>query len=212
MARSRRKKTAFAHVLNHSENVAEAPADAATFSSRLSGGVPPSGSGPKSTSPETPFPVNLTQTAANFRMRVIGPERQQWEKLLYSARFLRSQGRGASPFQRALPESKHASRGAGFTRLALLRDNQRRGGRGGGGYSFDVGQTCPRLMSSVFRYRFFPPTKGFAAACFIHEATWCSSRSSTDASSTPRVDLPIPIGVTGGSGLISVPRMNISFT
>jgi hypothetical protein len=71
---------------------------------------------------------------------------------------------------------------------------------------------CPRLMSSVFRYRFFPPTKGFAAACFIHEATWCSSRSSTDASSTPRVDLPIPIGVTGGSGLISVPRMNISFT
>jgi hypothetical protein len=63
-----------------------------------------------------------------------------------------------------------------------------------------------------FRHRFFPPTKGFAAACFIHEATWCSSRSSTDASSTPRVDLPIPIGVTGGSGLISVPRMNISFT
>ena len=63
-----------------------------------------------------------------------------------------------------------------------------------------------------FRQRFFPPTKGFAAACFIHEATWCSSRSSTDASSTPRVDLPIPIGVTGGSGLISVPRMNISFT
>ena len=62
------------------------------------------------------------------------------------------------------------------------------------------------------RHRFFPPTKGFAAACFIHEATWCSSRSSTDASSTPRVDLPIPIGVTGGSGLISVPRMNISFT
>ena len=61
-------------------------------------------------------------------------------------------------------------------------------------------------------HRFFPPTKGFAAACFIHEATWCSSRSSTDASSTPRVDLPIPIGVTGGSGLISVPRMNISFT
>ena len=63
-----------------------------------------------------------------------------------------------------------------------------------------------------FRHRFFPPTKGFAAACFIHEATWCSSRSSTDARSTPRVDLPIPIGVTGGSGLISVPRMNISFT
>ena len=63
-----------------------------------------------------------------------------------------------------------------------------------------------------FRHRFFPPTKGFAAVCFIHEATWCSSRSSTDASSTPRVDRPIPIGVTGGSGLISVPRMNISFT
>ena len=63
-----------------------------------------------------------------------------------------------------------------------------------------------------FRHRFFPPTKGFAAACFIHEATWCSSRSSTDASSMPRVDLPMPIGVTGGSGLISVPRMNISFT
>jgi len=63
-----------------------------------------------------------------------------------------------------------------------------------------------------FRQRFLPPTNGFAAACFIHEAIWCSSRSFTDASSTPRVDLPIPIGVTGGSGLISVPRMNISFT
>ena len=62
-----------------------------------------------------------------------------------------------------------------------------------------------------FRHRFFPPKKGFAAACFIHEATWCSSRSSTDPNSTPRVDLPIPIGVTGGSGLISVPRINISF-
>lgn len=70
-------------------------------------------------------------------------------------------------------------------------------------------QTLPLLD---LRYRFFPPKKGFAAACFIHEATWCSSSSSTDASSTPRVDLPIPIGVTGGSGLISVPRMNISFT
>src|SRR5690348_18185127 len=37
------------------------------------------------------------------------------------------------------------------------------------------------------------------------------SSSFTDFNSTPRVDLPIPIGVTGGSGLISVPRMNISF-
>src|SRR5689334_24290582 len=61
-------------------------------------------------------------------------------------------------------------------------------------------------------FRFFPPKKGFAAACFIHEATCCSSSSFTDFNSTPRVDLPIPIGVTGGSGLISVPRMNISFT
>src|SRR5579871_6072931 len=69
-----------------------------------------------------------------------------------------------------------------------------------------------RYCTKHCRHRFFAPTKGFAAACLIHEATWCSSRSSTDASSTPRVDLPIPIGVTGGSGLISVPRMNISFT
>src|SRR5258708_851986 len=61
-------------------------------------------------------------------------------------------------------------------------------------------------------HRFFPPTKGMVAACFIHDANWRSSKSSIDANSTPRVDLPIPIGVTGGSGLISVPRMNISFT
>src|SRR6476660_8384626 len=60
-------------------------------------------------------------------------------------------------------------------------------------------------------FRFVPPKKGFAAACFIHEATCCSSSSFTDFNSTPRVDLPIPTGVTGGSGLISVPLMNISF-
>ena len=82
-----------------------------------------------------------------------------------------------------------------------------------GGHSFGIDQT-PSPPPDVFlsRHRFFPPKKGFAAACFIHEATWFSSRSSTDVSSTPRVDLPIPVGVTGGSGLISVPRMNISFT
>ena len=54
--------------------------------------------------------------------------------------------------------------------------------------------------------------KGMAAACFIHDAAWRSSRSSTDATSTPRVALPIPIGVTGGSGSSTVPRMNINFT
>ena len=85
--------------------------------------------------------------------------------------------------------------------LALLRDNQLPG----------VRRVTPPDAFHV-RYRFLPPKKGFAAACFIHEATWGSSRSRTDASSTPRVDLPIPIGVTGGSGLISVPRINISFT
>src|SRR5271166_188345 len=82
----------------------------------------------------------------------------------------------------------------------------------GGGVIRSASAKLPPPDVFHFRHRFFPPTKGFAAACFIHEATWCSSRSSTDASSTPRVDLPIPIGVTGGSGLISVPRMNISFT
>ena len=64
--------------------------------------------------------------------------------------------------------------------------------------------TAPRRS-----HRFFPPTKGMVAACFIHDANWRSSKSSTDANSTPRVDLPIPIGVTGGSGLIAVPRMNV---
>src|SRR6201993_4169124 len=112
----------------------------------------------------------------------------------------------------SLPESRHDSRGAGFTRLALLRDNQLPGVRGGR-WSFVRHRPNSVAPPDVFhfRHRFFPPKKGFAAACFIHEATWCSSRSSTDVSSTPRVDLPIPIGVTGGSGLISVPRMNISF-
>ena len=37
------------------------------------------------------------------------------------------------------------------------------------------------------RHRFFPPKKGMAAACFIHDAARRSSRSSMDASSTPRV-------------------------
>jgi len=34
--------------------------------------------------------------------------------------------------------------------------------------------------SRFLRHRFFPPKNGFAAACFIHDATWCSSRSSTE--------------------------------
>ena len=133
---------------------------------------------------------------------------------LHSAPYVEPRPRSESiPAGFPLPESRHASRGAGFTRLALLRDNQLPGVRGGGGHSFGIGQTVsPPPDVFHFRHRFFPPKKGFAAACFIHEATWCSSRSSTDASSTPRVDLPIPIGVTGGSGLSSVPRMNISFT
>ena len=45
------------------------------------------------------------------------------------------------------------------------------------------------------------PNPGSAAACFIHEATWPSSRSSRDSRSTPRESLPIPIGVTGGTGV-----------
>src|SRR5215475_16205503 len=69
-----------------------------------------------------------------------------------------------------------------------------------------------RLSHRRHCFRFFPPKKGFVAACFIHEATCCSSKSFTVFNSTPRVDLPIPIGTTGGIGLISVPRMNISFT
>src|SRR5215467_360470 len=68
------------------------------------------------------------------------------------------------------------------------------------------------LSHRLHCFRFFPPKKGFAAACLIHEATCCSSKSFTVFNSTPRVDLPIPIGTTGGIGLISVPRMNISFT
>lgn len=67
------------------------------------------------------------------------------------------------------------------------------------------------VVSLLPRHRFFPPMKGIKAAWFIQEATWDSSRSFRDVSSTPRVALPIPIGVTGGSGSISVPRMNISF-
>ena len=39
-----------------------------------------------------------------------------------------------------------------------------------------------------------------AVACFIHDAIWRSSTSSTDSRSTPRESLPIPIGATGGTG------------
>ena len=51
-----------------------------------------------------------------------------------------------------------------------------------------------------------------AAACFIHDAIWRSSMSSTDSRSTPRESLPIPIGVTGGTGVSDVPRPNVSLT
>ena len=61
-------------------------------------------------------------------------------------------------------------------------------------------------------YRFLPPNPGMAVACFIHDAAWRSSRSSSDSRSTPRESLPIPIGVTGGTGLSEVPRPNVSLT
>ena len=61
-------------------------------------------------------------------------------------------------------------------------------------------------------HRFLPPTPGTDATCFIHAAIWRASRSSTDSSSTPRVDLPIPTGVTGGTGSSAAPLMNMSFT
>src|SRR5262249_4647865 len=61
-------------------------------------------------------------------------------------------------------------------------------------------------------YRFFPPTPGTAATCFIHAAIWRSSRSPTDLSSTPRVDLPIPTGIAGGTGLSAAPFTNMSLT
>ena len=61
-------------------------------------------------------------------------------------------------------------------------------------------------------YRFFPPKPGMAVACFIHDAAWRSSRSSTDLRSMPLESLPIPTGVTGGTGLSEVPRPNVSLT
>ena len=56
------------------------------------------------------------------------------------------------------------------------------------------------------------PKPGMAAACLIHDAIWRSSRSSSDSRSTPRESLPIPIGVTGGTGVSDVPRPNVSLT
>jgi hypothetical protein len=67
---------------------------------------------------------------------------------------------------------------------------------------------CDRPRS----YRFFPPTPGTAVTCFIHAAIWGSSRSLSDLSSTPRVDLPIATGVTGGTGVSVRPLMNMSLT
>lgn len=55
-------------------------------------------------------------------------------------------------------------------------------------------------IARLTSHRFFPPTKGIVADCFIHAVNLRSSRSSTEETSTPRVVLPIPIGVTGGSG------------
>src|SRR4051794_14700347 len=56
------------------------------------------------------------------------------------------------------------------------------------------------------------PNPGRAAACSIHDAIWPSSRSSSDSRSTARECLPIPIGVTGGTGVSDVPRPNVSLT
>lgn len=61
-------------------------------------------------------------------------------------------------------------------------------------------------------YLFFPPTPGTAVTCFIHSAICRSSTSSNDFSSTPRVDLPIASGVTGGTGSSAAPFTNMSLT
>ncbi len=71
---------------------------------------------------------------------------------------------------------------------------------------------CGRGSHAPFGRRFLPPTPGTAVTCRIHSATWLSSRSSTVRSSTPRVALPIPTGVTGGTGASVTPLMNMSLT
>ena len=104
--------------------------------------------------------------AANFRMRVIGPERQQWEKLLYTARFLRSQGRGASPFQRALPESKHASRERDLLVLRCFATTNVEGAAGAAAICSTSAKVPPL---DVFRFplSFLPPNKR-VRGCLLH--------------------------------------------
>src|SRR5580692_5325546 len=57
-----------------------------------------------------------------------------------------------------------------------------------------------------------PPDEGHGSGLLHPRRRLALVEIVRDASSTPRVDLPIPTGSTGGSGLISVPRMNINFT
>jgi hypothetical protein len=80
--------------------------------------------------------------------------------------------------------------------------------------SIDVGARAhaSSQMGNAPADHFFPPKPGIAVACFIHDATWRSSRSSADARSTPRESLPMPIGATGGTGSSDVPRPNVSLT
>ncbi len=56
------------------------------------------------------------------------------------------------------------------------------------------------------------PNPGRVVACFIHAAACFSFRSFTDLRSTPRESFPMPIGVTGGTGVGEVPRPKVSFT
>jgi hypothetical protein len=55
---------------------------------------------------------------------------------------------------------------------------------------------------SLRAYRFFPPTPGTAATCCIHAPIWRSSMSSTDASSTPRVDFVLAVPLRPGTPLL----------
>src|SRR5258708_19324164 len=68
------------------------------------------------------------------------------------------------------------------------------------------------LGSRPWLQRFLPPTPGTDVTCFIHAAIWRSSMSSMDSSSTPRVDLPIPTGVTCGTGSSPPPFTNLPLT
>jgi hypothetical protein len=109
------------------------------------------------------FPVNLTQTAANFRMRVIGLEGNDGNNYSTQRDFC---GARAEEQVHSSGLCRRADTLHGVRDLLVLRCFATTNVEAGAGPFVRRRPNCPRLMSS-FSLSFLPPDKG-VRGCLLH--------------------------------------------